>query len=116
MILGMRADILKGHLDLLLLTVVSEGSKHGYAIVEELRERSGEVFDLPEGTVYPALHRLERAGLLRSEWTTASGRRRRVYSLTHDGRSAIVRRRREWHEFSTAMAHVMEVGPWAQPT
>jgi PadR family transcriptional regulator PadR len=62
----MKAEELKGHLDLLLLAAVQARSAHGYAIIEELRRLSGGTFDLPEGTVYPALHRLERAGLLSS--------------------------------------------------
>ena len=57
--LGMRAEALKGHLDLLLLAVTEDGPRHGYAVIEELRQRTGDALDLPEGTVYPALHRLE---------------------------------------------------------
>ena len=67
----MRAEALKGHLDLLLLAVMEDGPTHGYAVIEELRQRTGDAFDLPEGTVYPALHRLERAGLLESRWAEA---------------------------------------------
>ena len=76
----MRGEPLKGHLDTLLLAVVADGAVHGYGIVELLRERSGGQFELPEGTVYPALHRLENDGLLRSEWAVIGGRRRRQYS------------------------------------
>ena len=65
----MRAEILKGHLDLLLLAAVRARPAHGYAVIDELRRRSGGTFDLPEGTVYPALHRLERGGLLASHWS-----------------------------------------------
>ncbi len=65
----MKGQTLKGHLDLLVLSVLSTGPRHGYGVIEELRVRSGDAFDLPEGTVYPVLHRLERAGLLVSEWT-----------------------------------------------
>ena len=69
------AESLRGHLDLLLLAALRPGPAHGYAIIEELRRRSGGTFDLPEGTIYPALHRLERQGLIESEWSDASGRR-----------------------------------------
>src|SRR5689334_13416147 len=83
--LGVRGESLKGHLDLLVLSVLTDGPLHGYAIIEALRERSEDAFDLPEGTVYPVLHRLERSGLLASDWDTASGRRRRTYRLTRPG-------------------------------
>ena len=62
----MKPDLLKGHLDLLLLAVLAEAPAHGYLVIDRLRQASGGTFDLPEGTVYPALHRLERAGLLDS--------------------------------------------------
>src|SRR5215204_2456287 len=81
----MQSESLKGHLDALILAVVATAPSHGYALIEELKLRSGGSFDLPEGTVYPALHRLERAGLLASSWAEASGRRRRVYRLTPQG-------------------------------
>ena len=64
---------------------------HGYAVVEELRGTSDGTFDLAEGTVYPALYRLEAAGLLASSWSTASGRRRRTYRLTARGRAKLAR-------------------------
>jgi DNA-binding PadR family transcriptional regulator len=86
-----RGEALKGHLDLLLLSAVRTGPGHGYAIIETLRERSDGAFDLPEGAVYPALHRLERAGLVSSRWSDESGRRRRVYQLTRSGRTALER-------------------------
>lgn len=122
----MRAETLKGHLDLLLLAIVAEQPVHGYAVIEALRTRSDEAFDLPEGTVYPALHRLERAGHLASTWTTASGRRRRVYTLTDKGRKALERERREWRRFAAAMGAVVsssgeaelalvQGGPWPEP-
>ena len=81
----MRAEVLKGHLDLLLLAAVRNQPAHGYAIAETLRSRSDGAFDLPEGTLYPALHRLERGGLLSSRWSEVNGRRRRVYQLTARG-------------------------------
>ena len=73
----MKGETLKGHLDLLILAVVAEGPLHGYAVIEQLRVRSGAAFDVPEGTVYPVLHRLERAGLLASQWQQAKCRHQR---------------------------------------
>jgi PadR family transcriptional regulator len=99
----MRSEVLKGHLDLLLLSALSEQPRHGYGIVERLRERSRGAFDLSEGTVYPALYRLERAKLLSSRWSVVGGRRRRVYSLTRTGRRALTQQRREWNAFVGAV-------------
>jgi DNA-binding PadR family transcriptional regulator len=103
----MRAESLKGHLDGLILAVVADGPMHGYAIIEELKRRSGGTFDLPEGTVYPALHRLEAAGLLSSSWSTESGRRRRLYELTRRGQRELGVRRSEWRALSNAVEAVM---------
>jgi PadR family transcriptional regulator PadR len=103
----MRTESLKGHLDGLILAVVSGGPLHGYAIIEELKLRSGGVLTLPEGTVYPALHRLEAAGLLTSAWSDGDGRRRRVYELTRRGRRELGVRRGEWREFARVVETVM---------
>lgn len=113
----MRAETLKGHLDLLLLAVLEDGPRHGYAVIEELRQRSGDALDLPEGTVYPALHRLERAGLLASTWSDETGRRRRVYSLTRGGRRAVQEKRRDWQAFARTMHAVLgsKGAPWPSP-
>jgi PadR family transcriptional regulator PadR len=101
----MRAESLKGHLDLLLLAVLADRPVHGYAVIEALNARGG--FELPEGTIYPALHRLERGGLLESRWSSESGRRRRVYSLTSRGRKELDVRRDEWRRFSGAVQAVV---------
>lgn len=103
----MRGDIIKGHLDLLLLAILGDGPAHGYALIEELRRRSGEAFDLPEGTVYPALHRLERAGLVQSRWDDSAARRRRVYALSREGGAALAERRAEWGGFRRAVESVL---------
>jgi len=81
---------------------------HGYALIEELRRQSGGTFELPEGTVYPALHRLERAGLLSSRWSSQSGRRRRVYELTRKGRESLSDRRAAWREFARGVDLVVQ--------
>ena len=106
----MNAETLKGHLDLLLLAAVQSRPSHGYAIAETLRARSEGAFDLPEGTLYPALHRLERGGLLSSRWSAVNGRRRRVYQLTRTGHRALVTRHGEWRDFARAVHAVLE-GP-----
>ena len=69
----MKAETLKGHLDALILATLRDGPAHGYAVIEELKQRSGGAFELAEGTVYPVLHRLESDGLLSSAWSTAAG-------------------------------------------
>jgi DNA-binding PadR family transcriptional regulator len=102
-----KAEALKGHLDSMILAVVGAGPAHGYAVIEALKQRSGGVFELPEGTVYPALHRLEAEGLLTSSWDTASGRRRRIYRLTRRGRSTLAGRRDEWRVFAGAVEGVL---------
>lgn len=94
---------MKGNVDALLLAAVAAGAAHGYAIVERVRRRSEGAFDLAEGTVYPALYRLERQGLLASRWEEPAGRRRRVYRLTSAGRAVLAERRSEWERFSRAM-------------
>jgi PadR family transcriptional regulator len=101
-------EALKGHLDLLVLACLERESLHGYAVIEALRTRSGGVFDLPEGTVYPVLHRLERGGLLSSRWTEHEGRQRRVYRLTRAGRKSLSREYSQWQAFSTAVATVVK--------
>jgi PadR family transcriptional regulator PadR len=104
----MNAETLKGHLDLLLLSAVQSRPAHGYAIAETLRARSDGAFDLPEGTLYPALHRLEHGGLLSSRWSEVSGRRRRVYQLTAKGNRALAKRQGEWQDFARAVHAVVE--------
>ena len=103
----MRSEKLKGHLDLLLLSVLSRGPGHGYEVITRLRDGSDGAFELPEGTVYPALHRLEHAGLLASSCADANGRRRRVYRITAHGRRRLGERQREWRVFSNAVEAVL---------
>jgi PadR family transcriptional regulator, regulatory protein PadR len=107
----MRADALRGHLDLLLLSALESGPQHGYVLIGELRNRSEGAFDLPEGTVYPALHRLERAGLLTSRWVVAGGRRRRVYELSRRGKNVLADERQAWRAFTRGVELVVESSP-----
>src|SRR5882724_8545396 len=114
----MEGEMLKGHLDMIVLAALSAaGSAHGYAIIEEIKLLSGGAFDLPEGTIYPALHRLQQAGLLTSRWVTAeSGRRRRVYALTRRGDRAFAERRKVWEQFSAAIGDLLGgAQPWHNP-
>jgi DNA-binding PadR family transcriptional regulator len=102
----MTADELKGHLDALILSVLSREPLHGYAVIEALKARSGGKLALPEGTVYPALHRLERSGLLASDWAD-NGRRRRVYRLTNRGQRELGLSRARWREFTATIEAVL---------
>lgn len=108
----MRAEALKGHLDGLLLAALETGPRHGYAVKEALREATHGRIDLPTGTVYPALHRLERAGLINGSWSVVAGRRRRSYELTTQGRHALSGQRADWQEFAAAVTAALGVPPW----
>jgi DNA-binding PadR family transcriptional regulator len=100
-------DRLRGHVDFLLLSALEVEPAHGYGLAELLRERSDGAFDLPEGTVYPSLYRLERRGVVASSWQTVDGRRRRVYRLTRSGITELERQRAEWESFARAMEAVV---------
>ena len=103
----MRAEELKGHLDGLILSVIAREPLHGYAVIESLKARSGGELALPEGTVYPALHRLEAEGLLFSKWSVVGGRRRRVYSITKRGKKELGVCRERWRSFATTVEAVL---------
>jgi DNA-binding PadR family transcriptional regulator len=96
-----------GQVDLLLLAVVATGPINGYAIIDKLRQKSDDVFDLPEGTIYPALYRLERLGLITSSTQIVDSRRRRVYELTKVGRAAMAERKQSWKRLAAGMAAVL---------
>jgi DNA-binding PadR family transcriptional regulator len=102
-----KGQTLHGHLDALLLAVLEDGALHGYAIIEALRVRSGGSLDLPTGTTYPALRRLERAGYVASSWHTVNGRERRTYELTDAGRRALAGERAGWREFSSTVGRFL---------
>jgi DNA-binding PadR family transcriptional regulator len=108
----MRPEALKGHLDALLLAVVADEPAHGYAIIEELKRRSQGAVALAEGTAYPALHRLEKAGLLDSRWSTDAPRKRRVYEITDRGRRALGAEREQWRSFTAAVESIFTGAPW----
>ncbi len=111
----MWGESLKGHLDGLLLACLEPGPRHGYAVIEALREATGGQLDLPTGTVYPALHRLEAARLINGRWSVINGRRRRTYQLTAKGHRALSSQRADWHAFSAMISTALGAQPWPNP-
>jgi PadR family transcriptional regulator PadR len=111
----MRAEELKGHLDAMLLAALEDGPRHGYAVMEGLRQSTGGRLDLPTGTIYPALRRLEQAGLIAGSWSVVGGRRRREYQLTAAGRRALAGRRADWLDFSRMVSAALEGGSCLNP-
>jgi PadR family transcriptional regulator PadR len=101
-----RVDDLRGRLDGLVLAVLERHPMHGYAVIEALSERSGGQLSVPTGTVYPALRRLERAGLLDGEWSEVDGRRR-TYRLTDAGLRSLAQERDHWSAFASLVSQVM---------
>ena len=110
-LLRMRAEQLKGHLDGLLLAALEYGPRHGYAVMEALRAATEGQIDLPTGTIYPALHRLEQAGLIAGSWSVVGGRRRRCYTLTAAGRTALTGRRADWRDFAAIITAALQGSP-----
>lgn len=107
----MKADAVRGHLDGLLLAVLEPGPLHGYAIIAAVQRRSGGALELRTGTIYPALNRLERLGLLSSSWQSSGERRRRCYELTDAGRATLAGERAAWADFTEAIGSVLNPGP-----
>jgi PadR family transcriptional regulator PadR len=107
----MKADVLRGHLDALILSVLDEEPLHGYAIMEELQQRSGGALDLPTGTIYPALRRLERAGYIDGTWSSVAGRKRRTYRLTRAGRRVLAEERTAWRDFARVINALLRPRP-----
>ena len=102
-------DMRKGSTTVLVLTLLAERPMYGYQLVKELKQRSGGYFDLKEGTLYPALHRLEKDGLVRSEWEeTARGPARKYYRLTEKGRQALAKSTEEWSTFARKLLSVLD--------
>lgn len=111
----MRAEELKGHLDAVLLAALEDGPRHGYAVIESLRQNTGGRLDLPTGTIYPALRRLEQAGLITGSWSVVGGRRRREYRLTAAGTRALTGKRADWLDFSAMVSAALEGRPCPSP-
>jgi len=99
-----RQDLIKGNIDTLLLSLVSQQPMYGYQVMQELEGRSQGYFKFKEGTLYPALHRLEKTGLLQGQWQILpNGRQRRYYSITDKGRRVLVEQTAQWKDFFAAM-------------
>jgi PadR family transcriptional regulator PadR len=102
------SDLFTGTLDILVLKAVSWGPQHGYAIGKWIRERTNDVLVLNEGALYPALHRLERRGLLEEEWgESETGREAKYYKLTPAGRAQLKTEQKRWREFSGAVTRAL---------
>jgi PadR family transcriptional regulator, regulatory protein PadR len=105
-----RVDLPQGTLDLLILKALSVGAMHGWAVSERIRDVSREVLQVPQGSLYPALHRLERRGWIRAEWgTSENNRRAKYYELTRVGRRQLEREAAEWEKLTAAVALVLRM-------
>lgn len=106
-----KSDVLQGTLDLLILKALTLGALHGWGISKRIRQLSGDVLEVNQGSLYPALHRLEDRGLVAAEWGVSDeGRRAKFYTLTREGRAQFVEERESWGVFSEAMARVLQAG------
>jgi transcriptional regulator len=101
--------LLRGTLDLLLLQALSRGPLHGYAIAREIERGTADALGVEEGSLYPALHRLEDRGAVTARWSTTGSRRRvRVYALTRRGRTQLAEEKSGWRDFARAVARMVE--------
>jgi len=106
-----RTEILQGTLDMLILQTLQWGPRHGYALSKAIRTNSGEILKVDTGSLYPALHRLERKGWIAAEWKASEvGPRLRVYRLTKTGRKQLVSERSRWERITAAIAGIMNPG------
>jgi len=96
--------------EMLVLQVIARGPTYGYEITQTVAARSNGFFDLKEGSLYPALHRMERQKLLRSTWREAEGRRRKYYELTAAGQAELAARKRSWLSFAAGVRGVLGIG------
>ena len=104
------SDLVQGTLDLLLLKIVALGPVHGWAIAQRLKQVSGNVLQVSEGSLYPALHKLEREGWLTATWQVSdTGRRARFYTLSRAGRRALDRELADWDRLSGAISRVVKL-------
>jgi transcriptional regulator len=104
-----KTELLQGTLDLLLLRVLALGPNHGWGISNRIRQMSGDGLNASQGSVYPALHRLELRGELRSQMTASENNRRaRVYTITAAGRRRLDNERKSWEQFALSMRRVLE--------
>jgi PadR family transcriptional regulator PadR len=104
-----KADLPQGTLDLLILNVVASGPLHGYAVAQRLRLVSREVVNVTQGTLYPALHRLENRGFLSAEWKLSdTGRDAKFYRLTAKGRAYMATEKESWRRLAQAVAAILK--------
>ena len=103
----MDTRLLMGMVETLILEIVSHGPSYGYEICQTAEHRSHGMFELKEGSLYPALHRLERQRLLTSNWEEAENRRRKYYKVTAAGAKSLAARRQEWEQFSTGVNGIL---------
>lgn len=104
-----RADLLQGTLDLLILKTLRLGDLHGWGISKRIRELSRDVLHVNQGSLYPALYRLEDRGLIHAEWgVSPDGRRIRLYSLTHVGRRQAAEEQKSWRLFAGAVEQLLQ--------
>ena len=103
-----KSDLLQGTLDLLILRTLSEGAMHGWGISQRIQEVSRDVLQVNQGSLYPALHRLEQQGLIEAEWgNSENNRQAKFYQLTRDGRKQLAEETRNWERISTAVARIL---------
>ena len=106
--MGKPLDIVQGTLDFLILKVVSLEPKHGWAIAKRIQQISGDELKVPQGSLYPALHRLEQQGWIKAEWApTETGREAKFYSLTRAGRAHLEKELANWERLSSAIRLVV---------
>lgn len=103
----MDSRLLTGTLEMLVLEVISHGPSYGYLISQTVMERSRGVFEMKEGSLYPALHRLEQQKLVSSYWVEIEGRRRKYYKITKGGQTALSAKRAEWQQFASGVRGVL---------
>ncbi|MBO5292389.1 MAG: helix-turn-helix transcriptional regulator [Lachnospiraceae bacterium] len=105
--MGIDKTLVSGSMTMLLLKLLSEKDMYGYEMIDTLRNRSQNVFELKAGTLYPLLHSLESKGLLTSYESEVSGKVRKYYSITKAGRTLLSKKEAEWKEYSAAVGHVL---------
>ena len=110
--MGKPADLLPGTLDMLILKAVSLRPLHGYGVLLRIRQISGDALDVPQGSLYPALYRLESQGLIVSDWgQSENGRRAKYYTLTAAGRRRLREETAGWNRLATAIASALSATP-----
>ena len=100
-------ELLKGSTDMLVLTLIEKEPMYGYQMIKKIKEESENVFEFQEGTLYPILHKLEEKGLISSYWDESSGKKRKYYAITDEGKKHLESKKEEWKLFSTKVNKVI---------